>query len=123
MRLSRKTLAILALLASAGIGGSLLYALQPGHRAASEELYRTDGHQAADVVTSAPKDYGQVPKLGPPLPGDLGRPILAAQERGVDVQPPAIGAATPMPAVGGARTNAVQAARQRALQEGDAARL
>ncbi|MDB5579065.1 MAG: conjugal transfer protein TraI [Bradyrhizobium sp.] len=122
MRLSRKTLGLLALLASAGIGGSLFYALQPNHRAVSQELYRTDGHQAADVVTSAPRDYGQIPKLGPPLPGDLGRPIVAAQQRGVAVEPPPVGGTGPAPADGGARANAAQARRQLARQERDAAR-
>ena len=29
-----------------------------------------------DTLAGAPASYGDVPKLGPPLPGDLGRPIL-----------------------------------------------
>ena len=29
-----------------------------------------------DGLGDLPKDYGEVPRLGPPLPGDLGRPIL-----------------------------------------------
>ena len=29
-----------------------------------------------DALDKAPNDYGDVPRLGPPLPGDLGRPIL-----------------------------------------------
>jgi type IV secretory pathway VirB10-like protein len=37
----------------------------------------------ADELASLPKDYAgiphDVPRLGPPLPGDLGRPIVAAQ--------------------------------------------
>ncbi|MBO9601903.1 MAG: TrbI/VirB10 family protein [Novosphingobium sp.] len=36
---------------------------------------------AADALSALPGSYGDVPKLGPPLPGDLGRPILRAQER------------------------------------------
>ncbi|RUY98561.1 TrbI/VirB10 family protein, partial [Mesorhizobium sp. M7A.F.Ca.CA.001.12.2.1] len=35
-----------------------------------------------DGLAGLPKDYAGVPKLGPPLPGDLGRPILAAQNGG-----------------------------------------
>jgi type IV secretion system protein TrbI len=31
---------------------------------------------AADGLADAPATYADVPKLGPPLPGDLGRPIL-----------------------------------------------
>ena len=61
MRLSRRALVVLALLASAGIGGSLFYALRPAHRQAAEELYNTDSRSTADSVTSAPKDYGHVP--------------------------------------------------------------
>ncbi|MES2904298.1 MAG: TrbI/VirB10 family protein [Pseudomonadota bacterium] len=32
-----------------------------------------------DALAAAPKGYGDVPQLGPPLPGDLGRPILERQ--------------------------------------------
>ncbi len=31
---------------------------------------------APDALAGAPSSYSQVPRLGPPLPGDLGRPIL-----------------------------------------------
>lgn len=125
MRLSRKALVVLALLASAGIGGSLFYALQPAHRQAAEELYNTDSRSTADSMTSAPKDYGQVPKLGPPLPGDLGRPIVSAQQRGADVPAPPIGPGAGGPQTGQAPSpaaQAAQAARQRIRQEHDAAR-
>jgi len=125
MRLSRKALVVLGLFASAAIGGSLFYALQPAHRQAAEELYNTDHHSTADSVASAPKDYGQVPKLGPPLPGDLGRPIVSAQQRGADVTAPPIGPNPVAPPTGTAASPAVaaaQAARQRAGQERDAAR-
>ena len=33
----------------------------------------------ADTLSGLPGSYGDVPKLGPPLPGDLGRPILDHQ--------------------------------------------
>ena len=33
----------------------------------------------ADALAGAPSSYGDVPPLGPPLPGDLGRPILNHQ--------------------------------------------
>jgi type IV secretion system protein VirB10 len=122
MRLSRKALAILGLVAGGAIGGSLLYALQPQHKAASEELYNTDSHSTADALASAPKDYGQVPKLGPPLPGDLGRPIVSAQSRGVDVAAPAIGRGVAGQQADAGRANAAQEVRQRARQERDSAR-
>ena len=121
MRLSRKALITLASLASVGIGGSIFYALQPVHRQETEELYHTDGHATADSLANAPKDYGQIPKLGPPLPGDLGRPIVSAQRNGVAVPAPPIG--RPIPDQG-ARSPAGPAdmARQRVGQERDAAR-
>src|SRR3546814_15046822 len=34
-----------------------------------------------DALSGLPSSYADAPKLGPPLPGDLGRPILRAQER------------------------------------------
>ena len=36
-------------------------------------------HPPADTLQSMPATYEDVPKLGPPLPGDLGRPILEHQ--------------------------------------------
>jgi type IV secretory pathway VirB10-like protein len=121
MRLSRKALAILGLVGGTAIGGALLYALQPVHKAAPEELYEAQSHATPDTLAGAPKDYSQVPKLGPPLPGDLGRPIVAAQARGVDVNPPPIGVAGPPRPAGGA--TAVDAVRQRVRQERDSARI
>ncbi|WP_265519266.1 TrbI/VirB10 family protein [Nitratireductor luteus] len=89
-RLSRKMLAGVGAVALLGIGGALIYALQtreagPG----GEELYSTENRPTADGLTSLPSDYTG-PVLGPALPGDLGRPILDAQERGQPVAPPAI---------------------------------
>lgn len=120
MRLSRKALAVVGLFATAGIGGALIYALQPSAPKSQTELYATDNRATSDSLAGAPKDYSQVPKLGPPLPGDLGRPILSAQQRGVNVTPPPVG--TPSPAPAGPAANAAQAARERVRQERDAAR-
>lgn len=120
MRLSRKALAVVGLVATAGIGGALIYALQPSAPKSQTELYATDNRATSDSLAGAPKDYSQVPKLGPPLPGDLGRPILSAQQRGVDVTQPPVG--TPSPAPAGPAANAAQAARERVRQERDAAR-
>src|SRR3546814_11870834 len=86
-RLSRKVLAGLGLVASVGIGGALIYALQTrdGGRS-TEELYSTDNRSTADGLAGLPRDYSGVPQLGPPLPGDPGRPIqigrATCRERG-----------------------------------------
>ena len=92
MRLSRKALAVVGVAAGLGIGGSLIYALQPPGDRAAQELYNTDSRATAETITSGPRDYVQAPRLGPPLPGDLGRPIVSAQQRGADVPVPPIGA-------------------------------
>jgi type IV secretion system protein VirB10 len=98
-RLSRKVLAGLGLAASLGVGGALIYALQTRHAGPGEELYSTDNRTTPDGLAGLPKDYSGVPRLGPPLPGDLGRPILNAQN-GATVPPigaPASGPVGPSP--------------------------
>jgi type IV secretion system protein VirB10 len=112
-RLSRKVLAGGSAVALLVIGGAVLWSLQSNRsrNQAADELYSTEHHNIADGITTLPKDYAGVarqaiPQLGPPLPGDLGRPILAAQG-----QSPTIGATTP------------DAEQQRRDQETDAARV
>lgn len=84
-RLSRKVLAGGAAVGSLAICGAVLWALQNhrSHTSAPSELYTTDHHNVADGLTGLPRDYAGVPRqappLGPALPGDLGRPILNAQ--------------------------------------------
>ena len=84
-RLSRKVLAGGTALALVLVSGAVLWALQQNRTRgpASEELYSTDHHNVADGLAGLPRDYAgiprDVPRLGPPLPGDLGRPIVAAQ--------------------------------------------
>lgn len=117
MRLSRKALAAMGGTAGVVIGGALLYALQPADPKDPENLYRTEGRARADALTSAPADYGSVPKLGPPLPGDLGRPIVSAHADGNPV---------PVPPIGGQSAtgsqNPEEQARARAEQERETAR-
>src|SRR5262249_31829225 len=103
-RLSRKVLVGLASLAIMAVLAAVLWALD--HRRTKEvapELYNTEHKTAADELAKLPRDYTGlppgVPPLGPPLPGDFGRPIL--QERG---------------------PQGVDAEQQRIAQETDAAR-
>ncbi|MDR7224466.1 type IV secretion system protein VirB10 [Aminobacter aminovorans] len=89
-RLSPKVIVGVGVVALLGIGGALIYALQtrvPG--ADDQELYSTANRQPADGLAGLPRDYAG-PILGPALPGDLGRPILDAQNRGQPVVPPTI---------------------------------
>ena len=92
-RLSRKVLIGLGAAGSLAISGALYYALQTRNGSQGQELYSTDNRTTPDGLAGLPKDYSGVPKLGPPLPGDLGRPILNAQNAGQPVQTPGI--ATP----------------------------
>jgi type IV secretion system protein TrbI len=119
MRLSRKALAVVGVAAGLGIGGSLIYALRPPGDRAAPELYNTDSRATAETITSGPRDYAQAPRLGPPLPGDLGRPIVSAQQRGETVPVPPIGPQSGQP---DPRAQAAETARQRAQHERDAAR-
>ena len=51
------------------------------HRAdTQEELSQPNARPANDALSGAPATYGDVPRLGPPLPGDLGKPILEHQQ-------------------------------------------
>lgn len=78
-RLSRKSLAIVGVVAGLSIGGALIYALQAPDRQVASEIHATEGRSRADAIVSGPKDYSQIPVLGAPLPGDLGKPILSAK--------------------------------------------
>lgn len=109
-RLSRKVLAGIGVVTALGIGGALIYALQTREAGTGgEELYSVDNRTTADGLAGLPRDYTG-PALGPALPGDLGRPILDAQNRGQPVVPPAIS------------TPAVDPEEQRRLAEQEAAR-
>jgi type IV secretion system protein VirB10 len=108
-RLSRKVLASGTALALLLVSAAVLWALQSSRTRgpASEELYSTDHHNVADGLAGLPRDYAgiprDVPRLGPPLPGDLGRPIVVAQAQSGPL--------------------AVDAEQQRMNQESEAARI
>jgi len=110
-RLSRKVLMGLGGVVAVGIGGALFFALQPNHQTASSELYNTDNRSTPDGLANLPRDYTGLPRntpqLGPPLPGDLGRPIVNAGAPAPGMPAPA---APPNPG------------QQRIAQEQDAAR-
>jgi type IV secretion system protein VirB10 len=113
MRLSRRTLGILAALGGLSLGAILIVALQDPERGdGPAELFNTERVPTADELLSLPEDYSQVPQLGPPLPGELGRPVLAARERG-----------EPVPAAPVAPGPAMNPEEQMRLQEQEAARL
>lgn len=107
-RLSRKVLLGLTGVAVVGIAATLVFALRQSSPSGRAELYNTSNRSTPDGLTALPKSYADLPKpaprLGPPLPGDLGKPMLNA-----GVTPPT------MP-------TAESADQQRRLQELQAAR-
>jgi len=95
----------LAAIAGISISGALIWGLNQGQTKtkSATELYNTANKPTADGLTTLPRDYtwlprdslpptgSGVPVLGPPLPGDLGRPMRNAQlnglgEAGIDAE-------------------------------------
>jgi len=82
-RLSRKVLIGLGGVSVLAVAGVLGYALQTHTTTTTgQELLSTQNRPSAEGLAGLPRDYTglprQVPRLGPPLPGDLGKPILNA---------------------------------------------
>jgi type IV secretion system protein VirB10 len=127
VRLSRKVLIILGVLAGVAVAGAVAFALaQKPAGKGDGELYQTEGQPPPEALATLPADYASlapkpaanVPQLGPPLPGDLGRPILAA---GQTATAPAIGAPASGP-LASASTPGPSAEQQALAQELDSAR-
>ena len=118
VRLSRKVLGLLAGVSALALGGALIWALQTNRASAPQELYNTENRTTADGLARLPRDYAGVPQLGPPLPGDLGRPMLNA-----GVQPPPLpGAPTPAAPPPDPEAQRLAEERRRIAQEMEAAR-
>ena len=112
MRLSRKVLTGLASVAAITVAGALIWALYQGNKKSGggPELYNTENKTTPDGLSALPRDYAgiapppagsAIPPLGPPLPGDIGRPMPAPQTPG---------------------SGAVDPEQQRIAQEAEAAR-
>lgn len=125
-RLSRRALILLGSVSALTVGGLAIWALGVHHGSGTppQELYSTDHKPVAEGLRQLPSDYGSlprpqpVPQLGPPLPGDLGRPILRAQQEGSvpPVMTPPLGPTGPSP-----EEQARLAELQRLRQEAEAA--
>lgn len=94
-RFSKKALAVVLGGASAIVLGSFALAMSGSRNdtvAPARELYSTANKPTAAGLANLPVSYAEVDQkpdiLGPPLPGDLGAPILKAQREGrLDPQP------------------------------------
>jgi type IV secretory pathway VirB10-like protein len=75
----------LASIGVAAVSAAVMWALYQGRPKGTGggELYNVENKTTPDGLATLPRDYSAVtptvPVLGPPLPGDLGRPILNAQ--------------------------------------------
>ena len=135
VRLSPKVLIALGATSAAAVFGAVLFALHAhAPYAPATNLMEAARPNPSEAVKSAPQDYsalqqgaaataggaagasnapGDVPKLGPALPGDLGRPILNAQTQG---SVPPIGS-EPLPATAATEPPAEDTVRQKLAQE------
>lgn len=87
-RLNRRMLAVLAGGMATAVLGAMFWSLRAPERGdlnGADELYNVDGIARSEELTRLPADYSQlppeVPRLGKPLPGDLGEPILKAERQ------------------------------------------
>ncbi|MDB5706211.1 MAG: conjugal transfer protein TrbI [Sphingomonas bacterium] len=82
IRFKRGVIIAIAAIGSVSLIAVTWMALKPTvfrHVAEQETLSQPNGRMSADALNGVPAGYGDVPRLGPPLPGDLGRPILEHQ--------------------------------------------
>jgi type IV secretion system protein VirB10 len=87
-RLNRRILAVIAGSVGAAVLGALFWSLRVPERDdlnGADELYNVERVAHSEGLTRLPADYSQlppeVPRLGKPLPGDLGEPILKAERQ------------------------------------------
>jgi type IV secretion system protein VirB10 len=81
IRFKRGAVVAIAALGSVSLIATAWVALRPSalHLAGQSDDQTVAAKAPADTLSGLPGSYGDVPKLGPPLPGDLGRPILDHQ--------------------------------------------
>lgn len=101
-RLNRRMLAVLAGGVAAVVLGATMWSLRPPKsRSASApvEVYNVERVARTEGLAQLPADYSQlpptlpalppdVPQLGEPLPGDLGAPILRAEQQALGYEQP-----------------------------------
>lgn len=88
-RFRRGVIIAIAAVSATAIVGVAGFALKPATLnlvASGDDRPQAGAKAPPDALAGAPVSYGDVPELGAPLPGDLGRPILNHQrEMGMDV--------------------------------------
>ncbi|ODU21796.1 MAG: conjugal transfer protein TrbI [Sphingomonas sp. SCN 67-18] len=88
IRFKRSAIVAIAAMGSVSLIATAWVALRPSapHPAGQTDDPTVAAKAPADALDALPGSYGDVPKLGPPLPGDLGRPILEHQ-RSLPIEP------------------------------------
>ena len=112
IRFRRGVIVSLAALAASGIAVTSWFAFEPHalHLAANPDDQQPSVKAPSDTLSALPASYGDAPKLGPALPGDLGRPILDRQRQ-------LAGVPQTVPPAGVEKAQLAAEARQRRLQE------
>lgn len=118
IRFKRRLVVGIAAVTCAGIFGATWIALNGPvlHRSnGDQELYSTDRKMTPDGLAALPGSYDQIkrpaPPLGPPLPGDLGRPVVR-EEKNLGLTPTAPLAIRPNPEDDAARAERLRLAQQ-----------
>jgi type IV secretion system protein VirB10 len=99
-RVSRKALIVTGGVLAIGVSTALAWSLRERDRSVSQPVFQPAA-PPPEQISGLPRDYlhrGSAPVLGPPLPGDLGRPILSA-ERSRDATPSKVASLTPVVAM------------------------
>jgi type IV secretion system protein VirB10 len=119
VRFRRGAIIAIAALGSTALVGTAWVALKPAtqHLAASgDDRQQIVTKAPGDALANAPKTYGDIPRLGPPLPGDLGKPILD-RHRSLDMAT----AGSPADVGANQAAQAAQMERQRVTEQRKAA--
>jgi type IV secretion system protein VirB10 len=94
IRFKRGVVVAIAAMASVSVVATAWVALRPSafHIIGRNDDRGDSGKVESDTLSGLPSSYGDAPKLGPPLPGDLGRAILEQRQGSA----PGPGLATPI---------------------------
>jgi type IV secretion system protein VirB10 len=90
IRFRRGAIIGIAALGSASLTGVAWMALKPQvfRQVTQESELSKPSTNPSDALAGLPAGYGDAPRLGPALPGDLGRPILRAQQQHLGADTP-----------------------------------
>ncbi|MBB5687488.1 TrbI/VirB10 family protein [Sphingobium boeckii] len=122
IRFKRGMVVGIAAFASVSLVGVAWMSLKPASFMAARqgEPRAEPAASSSDTVNALPSGYDQIPQLGPPLPGDLGRPILAHQREMATEMPGdgAVGGGQHVPAQPDNRLSDQKSARESGLMFG-----